>query len=48
MTSLEMVIIVARKLGSLRDEVAFLGGATTSFLITDRHILRCGPPWMWT
>lgn len=35
MTSLEMVIIVARKLGSLRDEVAFLGGATTSFLITD-------------
>jgi hypothetical protein len=25
-----------------------LGGATTSFLITDRHILRCGPPWMWT
>ncbi len=27
MTSLEMVIIVARKLGSLRDEVAFLGGA---------------------
>jgi hypothetical protein len=35
MTSPEMVIIVARKLGSLRDEVAFLGGATTSFLITD-------------
>lgn len=35
MTNLEMVIIVARKLGSLRDEVAFLGGATTSFLITD-------------
>ncbi|GLI35004.1 hypothetical protein DAMNIGENAA_24370 [Desulforhabdus amnigena] len=35
MTSLEMVITVARRLGSLRDEVAFLGGATTSFLITD-------------
>jgi len=35
MTSLEMVIIVARRLGSMRDEVAFLGGATTSLLITD-------------
>jgi predicted nucleotidyltransferase len=35
MTSLEMIVIVARRLGTLRDEVAFLGGATTSFLITD-------------
>jgi predicted nucleotidyltransferase len=30
-----MIVIVARRLGTLRDEVAFLGGATTSFLITD-------------
>ena len=35
MTSLEMIILVARRLGTLRDEVAFLGGATTPFLITD-------------
>jgi len=30
-----MVIIVARRLGSMRDEVTFLGGASTSLLITD-------------
>ncbi|MCK8600099.1 hypothetical protein [Desulfoferrobacter suflitae] len=35
MTNIERVIIVARRLGALRDEVAFVGGATTSFLITD-------------
>jgi hypothetical protein len=35
MTSLEMIITVARRLETLRDEAAFLGGATTSFLITD-------------
>ena len=30
-----MIITVARRLETLRDEVAFLGGATTSLLITD-------------
>ena len=31
----EMVASVARSLGSLLDKVVFLGGATTSLLITD-------------
>ena len=31
----EMVKIVARGLGSLRERVVFLGGAATSLLITD-------------
>jgi hypothetical protein len=35
MTSLEMIIIVARRLGAMREDVAFVGGATTLFLITD-------------
>jgi len=33
--TLEMVKIVARGLGSLRERVVFLGGAATSLLITD-------------
>ena len=33
--TLDMVKLVARGLGSLRERVVFLGGAATSFLITD-------------
>ena len=33
--TLEMVKIVARGLGSLRERVVFLGGAATSLLIMD-------------
>lgn len=33
--NVEMVASVARSLGSLLDKVVFLGGATTSLLITD-------------
>jgi len=33
--NVEMVESVARSLGSLLDKVVFLGGATTSLLITD-------------
>jgi hypothetical protein len=35
MTSLGMIVTVARRLETLRGEVAFVGGATTSLLITD-------------
>ena len=35
MNSLEMITVVARRFGTLRDEVAFIGGATTFFLLTD-------------
>ena len=33
--NLEMIKFVAEKLGDLREQVAFLGGATTGLLITD-------------
>jgi hypothetical protein len=33
--SLDMVALVARGLGDLRKDVAFLGGAVTTLLITD-------------
>ena len=33
--TLDMVVLVARGLGALREEVAFLGGAVTGLLITD-------------
>jgi len=35
-TNLKMIIHVARQLGDLRDRVAFLGGAATALLITDK------------
>ena len=34
-TNLEMLNLVAERLGSLREEVVFLGGCTTGFLLTD-------------
>lgn len=34
-TNREMIRIVAERLGPLRDQVVFLGGAATAFLITD-------------
>jgi predicted nucleotidyltransferase len=33
--NIERLCLVARKLGSLREQVVFLGGATTSLLVTD-------------
>lgn len=33
--SLAMIRVVAEKLGPLREQVAFLGGATTFLLVTD-------------
>lgn len=36
MTNFEMVLLVAKKLGKLRSEVVFLGGAATGLLITDK------------
>jgi hypothetical protein len=35
-TNLEMIRHVARRLGDLRERVAFLGGAATALLITDK------------
>jgi hypothetical protein len=35
-TNLKMIWHVARRLGDLRDRVAFLGGAATALLITDK------------
>ncbi len=35
-TNKEMIKIVAKRLGFLNDKVAFLGGSTVSFLITDQ------------
>jgi len=35
-SNLEMIKHVANRLGSLREKVVFLGGATTGFLISDR------------
>jgi hypothetical protein len=39
----EMLKVVARGLGSLRERVVFLGGAATSLLITDPAL-----PHIWT
>ena len=33
--NIERLCLVARKLGPLRERVVFLGGATTSLLVTD-------------
>ncbi len=35
LSNIEMIELVARSLGDLRDDVLFLGGATTSLLVTD-------------
>jgi hypothetical protein len=35
MKSIEMLEIVAGRLGDLRDQVVFLGGAVTPLLVTD-------------
>ena len=35
MSSLDLVVLVARQLGTLRDRVVFVGGAVRGLLVTD-------------
>ena len=41
--NIEMIKVVAKRLGDLINEVAFLGGATTGLLITDPAVSEIRP-----